>query len=303
MTGRDIKAFVPWLPNATGPELVIIRAVTGYDEMPVDGSPVPANAAEFAKVVDLVEKHDLHNLLCLLATDRFWWRVVANWGRLVDSLDTAQPDWRDGARLHPEETDAMLAALVRRPALPRRILLDMDGPLAAFDRFCFELCAAAGLRLNIKSLDEQTERFITHHLPDLEQQRALRTMVDGEGFYRAIPVVEGAQEGVEALLSAGHQIVICSKPHDPSPSCEPEKKAWLAEHFPMLASEYVFTNNKSYAYGGRNAILLDDAIKAEQVAEATWEPVTFGVPFNRPGSEYGRYPRWSWGDPIERLSW
>lgn len=300
---RDIKAFVPWMPGATGPELAVIRAVTDYEEMPVEGSPVPANAAEFARVVHLVEAHDLHNLLCLLAEDRQWWRIVANWGRLVETLDTAQPDWRDGASVQPEETDAFLARLLRRPALPRRIFMDMDGPLAWYDSAAFDLAAENEWPLDIEALGDQTHRFMTHHLPDLEHQAAMRAVIDAPGWYRALPVTPGAQEGIESLLSAGHDIVICSKPHDPSPNCEPEKKAWLAEHFPMLTDEYIFTNNKSYAYGGRNGILLDDAIKADQVAEATWEPVTFGVPFNQPGSEWGRYPRWTWGDPIERLSW
>lgn len=299
---REITDFVPWLVGASGPELAIIKAVTGYDDIPIDGLTFPADGSDFARCVDLVEKHNLYNLLGLVATDPFWWRVVANWEHLTRLLDAAEPEWRSGEQVMPEAVNAELQALYDRPSIPRRILLDADGPLTGFDSACLDWCVRHNVSMDIDSLDQQRHRYITDHIPDLEQRAALRTAIDSPGWYRDLPVTPGALEGVAALLEAGHEIVVCSKPHDASPSCTAEKLAWLAEFFPTL-TEYVFARDKSLAYGGSQGILLDDAIDHDQTGRCTWEPVVFGVPFNGPGSAWGRYPRWTWGDPIERLTW
>lgn len=305
----DMEPFFPWLIGATTAEVAVIVAVTGYDGMELDGLTFPTDGHEMSKVITLVETHRLHNVLCRVADlDRNWWRVVANWDRLVAAIDAAEPAWRNGAQVTPEALDAALNRLYDRRVGPRRILLDMDGPTADFDPAVFDLCVLNGWKLDIESPSDSRHRYFTDHIIDPEERAACRAALDAEGWYRALPVTPGAQEGVEALLSAGHEVVICSKPHDATPSCVAEKLAWLGEHFPMLTEEYVFTRDKAYAHGGHGhghlrGILLDDAPAHGQVIRASWEPVTFARPFNGPTSIYGRYPRWEWGDPIERLSW
>lgn len=305
----DVEPFVPWLIGATTPEVAVIMAVTGYDGITLDGLTFPTDGHEMSKVIALVETHRLHNVLCRVAAlDRNWWRVVANWDRLVSTLDAAEPKWRDGAATDPATLDDALNRLYDRPVGPRRVLLDMDGPLADFDQQCWTWATSANARFDIDDLSQQAHRYITEHLPDPNHRESLRAVIDAPGWYRSLPVTPGAQEGVEALLAAGHEVIVCSKPHDDAPSCVAEKLAWLGEHFPMLTEEYVFTRDKAYAHGGHGhdrlrGILLDDAIVHGQVVRASWEPVAFACPFNGPGSIYGRYPRWQWGDNIERLAW
>jgi 5'-nucleotidase len=300
---KDITDFVPWLVGASGPELAVIRAVTGYDDIPIDGFSFPADGSEFGRVVDLVEKHNLFPFLSVVAAlDRQWWRIVANWGLLVGLLDAAEPEWRNGAATSPEKVNAEIDRLYARPTTPRRVLLDMDGPCSDFDVAAFEWCTTNDVTLNIDAPGDQRHRYITDHIDDDDQRAALRAAIDAPGWYRNLPVTPGAQEGVERLLSAGHEIVVCSKPHDDAPHCVAEKLAWIHEHFPML-DHYVFTRDKSLAYGGTQGILLDDCIVHDEVGRCSWEPVVFTAPWNGPGSEWGRYPHWSWSDPIERLTW
>lgn len=302
---RPVTDFIRWLPNvSSAAELQVISVVTGDPEVPVDGFNYPADATDFAHVVALVELHKLHDLLCLVAeVDMAWWRIVANWDRLVSLLDGAHPNWRKGAKVEPTALNEALSTLYARQPAPRRIGMDMDGPLAGFDPQCWHLADSGGWRFDIESPQDQRHRLITEHIADLDQRAALRAAIDSPGWYRALPPTPGAQEGVEALLSAGHEIVIVSTPHPEVETCEGEKRAWLAEHFPMLTT-YAFTNDKAVGfYGGRHGILLDDAIVHTQVPYASWSPVVFSLPFNGPTSEWGRYPRWSWGDPIERLTW
>lgn len=302
---RNITDFVEWLVGASAPELALIKAVTGHDGLPLDGLTFPADGHDFSRVVDLVEKHNLYPYLCLVTDDPMWWKIVANFGSLVALLDTAEPRWRDGEHVEPVKVDRAITRLYDRPERPRRILLDMDGPLTAFDDRCFEVCVDNGWELDIDAPGDQVYRYIADHLPNPDHQAKLRSLIDSPGWYQRLPVTPGAVEGVEQMLAAGHEVVVCSKPHDASPDCMREKLAWLGEHFPML-TEYVFTRDKSLANAnayGAQGILLDDAIEHRQVQSATWEPVVFGVPFNRPGSKWGCFPRWTWGDPIERLSW
>lgn len=303
---RDITDFVWWLPNvACAAELQVIQAVTGT-ELPIDGISFPADATDLSRVICLVEAHKLHNELCRVATvDQVWWRVVANWDRLVDALDRDEPEWRNGKATEPTQANEALNALYARPITPRRVLLDMDGPLTHFDHECVAVSETNGWEFDCDPLDpdQREHRYITDHMPEAEHRHGLRAAIDATGWYRELPVTPGALEGVEALLSAGHEVVICSKPHEANETCEPEKKAWLAEHFPALRDNYIFTNNKAFADGGPNGILLDDDLKPSQVRTARWSPVAFSTVFNGPGTKWGRYPQWKWGDPIERLAW
>lgn len=179
-----------------------------------------------------------------------------------------------------------------------RLLLDMDGPLAAFDDHFWRAVIAEGWPVDVPGPDGQTHRYASDHVIDPDHRAASRALVEAPGWFRALPVTAGAQAGVEELLRAGIEIVVCTKPLEENPTCRDEKAAWLVEHFPDLAVDVVITPDKSWVHG---TVLLDDAIKLSWIPEATWAPVVFTAPFNGPGSPWARYQRWTWGDPIEHL--
>lgn len=297
---RDIKEFVPWLTVEPAPQsvLTIIQTVTGID---LCEPGTPAEPFDFAKCVLLVEHYELHSQLCDLATlSPEWWRIVGNWGRLVDALGEVAPNWRQGEYTAGISAQAILDALHMRQPGPRKLLLDMDGPIADLDRQVWDDSVAAGWKWDIETLDQFIHRYSTVHIIDPEHREAARALINQPGWFRALPVTPGAQEGVEALLAAGHEITVCTKPLATNPTCRDEKYAWLVEHFPMLAPEMITAPNKSRITGD---LLLDDAIDHAQAAVAGWEPVVFRMPFNGTGTEWGHYPNWGWGDPIERLAW
>ena len=178
------------------------------------------------------------------------------------------------------------------------LLLDMDGPMADFDRHFFDQSVANGWDLDIDDLSMQEHRFLTDHQPSKAHQKAARAAVEGDGWFRALPVVPGAQEGVAELLSLGVEITVCTKPLEASYSCPSEKFAWIAEHFPDLVGHVMLAPDKSRAVGN---ILLDDAIKMAWIPQARWVPVCFTAPFNGAGSEWSSLPHWSWGDPVGQL--
>lgn len=181
---------------------------------------------------------------------------------------------------------------------PLVLLLDMDGPLADFDRHFHDRCVEmGGIEFDVAGPHEQTERYFTEHIPDPRQRREARKMIDAAGWFAQLPVVEGAKEGVAELEAAGIDIWVCTKPLERNPTCRDDKGAWLRRHFPQLEDKLILAPNKGMIHGD---ILLDDAPKVEWFDYATWRPVLFAVPFNS-SPEWATLPRWTWGDSIDDL--
>ena len=183
---------------------------------------------------------------------------------------------------------------------PLRILLDLDGPLADFDAEFHRRCVAEGWQFDegVHGPPDQRHRFFTDHMPKRKQRRKARAMVDGPGWFRGLPVTPGALEGVAALLEAGHDVWVVTKPLPTSATCLSEKQAWLNEWFPALVDRMVTTADKSLVRGD---LLLDDAVKTQWIGDAEWQPVVYSTPFNGADSEWAGLPRWTWADGIDRL--
>lgn len=179
-----------------------------------------------------------------------------------------------------------------------RLLLDMDGPMAAFDEAFFTACRTAGFQMDIDHPSKQIHRYSTDHIADRFTRNRARELVNQDGWFRNLPVTPGSQEGVEELLSADFDIWVCTKPLESNKTCRDEKAAWLAEHFPQLKNRLITAPDKSMIIGD---ILLDDAPKLEWLGRALWRPVIFTMPFNVTGSKWEDLPHWTWGDDPEQL--
>ena len=75
-----------------------------------------------------------------------------------------------------------------------------------------------------------------------------------KGFYRNLPVIEGAQEGISELEKY-FDVYIATKPKKENPYCLEEKMEWIREHFPSLSKKVFFTPDKRLLKGD---ILIDD---------------------------------------------
>jgi 5'-nucleotidase len=177
-------------------------------------------------------------------------------------------------------------------------LVDMDGPLADFDRLFFDRCAENGWRLDC-TLEEQRHRHATDHLPDRRERRLARQMVHTTRWFLDLPVTPGAQEGLEALAAAG-QVWIVTKPLEANPWCRDDKAAWLERSFgEQWVQRLIVAPDKSMIRGD---VLLDDAPREDWFAAASWRPVIFSRPWNGAGSRWADLPHWSWGDRVDVLT-
>ncbi len=177
------------------------------------------------------------------------------------------------------------------------VLVDMDGPLAAFDVLFFERCAENGWTLDC-TVDQQRHRFATDHIPDLHERSAARHMVDSTRWFLDLPVTPGAQEGL-ARLAAHADVWVCTKPLEANATCRDDKATWLARHFgEEWTRKMIVAPDKSMV---RGHVLLDDAPHPTWFEQAPWRPMIFPMPWNGEGSKWATLPRWGWQDDPEVL--
>lgn len=174
----------------------------------------------------------------------------------------------------------------------------MDGPLADFDLHGWRVCRALAHAFDVPGPEHQTARYFTEHMPSKRDRAEARRIIESAGWFSDLPVVAGAQDGVQALVDAGVDVWVVTKPLEANPTCRDDKGAWLRRHFPDLERKLILAPDKSLIVGD---VLLDDAPHLSWVDRALWRPVIFAAPFNGPGSEYGHLPRWTWGESIEAL--
>lgn len=177
------------------------------------------------------------------------------------------------------------------------VLVDMDGPLADFDRQFYDLCATNGWPLH-STFETQCHRFATDCMLDQDHARAARIEVNSTRWFLDLPVVEGAVDGLNELAERA-DVWICTKPLEANVTCRDDKAAWLARHFgDRWLQRLILAPNKSMVRGN---VLLDDAPKLDWLGAAAWRAVIYPTVWNGGGSAWGGLPRWSWGDSVEEL--
>lgn len=183
------------------------------------------------------------------------------------------------------------------PALPI-VLVDLDGPLADFDRYFFARCAEHGWELDV-SLSDQTQRFATAHMPDVGHRKLAREMINTAGWFAELPVTPGAVDGLHRL-SLVADVWLCSKPLEANPTCRDDKAAWIRRNFgEEWEYRLILTSDKSMV---RGTYLLDDAPHPEWFPLASWLPVIFPTSWNGRGSKWFGIPRWGWDNPTPLLN-
>lgn len=177
------------------------------------------------------------------------------------------------------------------------VLVDMDGPLADFDGRYWEICTSLKIPMDATP-ETQTHRFASDHVIDAHQRRLSRIIVEQPGWFRGLPVVPGAKDGIERLAEVA-EVWICTKPLESSLTCRDEKASWVRNHLgEKWEKRLIFAPDKSLVQGD---ILLDDAIRMQWLDRASWAPVVFPTVWNGEGSEWEKLPRWDWSMNVADL--
>lgn len=120
----------------------------------------------------------------------------------------------------------------------KTVAVDMDGVIAdTVTNFINWYEKDYGIRIQKESFDGKPE---IEGLPD----KAVRKYVHMPGFFRSVPVMEGAQDAVLALMKDFDVYIVSAAMEFPQSLIE--KYEWLKEHFPFVSwSNIAFCGSKS----------------------------------------------------------
>ncbi len=95
-----------------------------------------------------------------------------------------------------------------------------------------------------------------------------------QAFWNGVEIMPGAKEGIQKLLSEGHEVYIVTSAH---PDTIKWKAKWLQRELPEIPwSHVIVANNKSLIKGD---ILVDDG--PHNLYEGSYTKVLFDKPWNR----------------------
>ncbi len=170
------------------------------------------------------------------------------------------------------------------------ILVDMDGVLADFDGRFMHLWAEKypnrpqldqSRRTSFKIVDEFSS----------EDQDDIRAIFSARGFFRELPVILGAVEGIRDMQAGGMDVWICTSPLNEYRNCVLEKFEWIEEHLgPSWVSRLILAKNKALIRGD---YLIDDNPSLPFADTARWKQLLFDAPYNRLATHL---PRVTWAN-------
>lgn len=179
---------------------------------------------------------------------------------------------------------------------PPRILVDLDGVLADFDG---AFAAVWSNRYPNRALPDpatQSSPRIVKALPT-EWHGDAHALIGAPGFYRTLPTIDGAIDGVRQLAGTFPDVWICSTPLRAWNPCVPEKYAWVEEHLGQPWTErLLLTQDKSIVCAD---VLIDDYANLPFQDRAAWRLVLHDRPYNQAAVGL---PRMTWANWREVLT-
>jgi 5'-nucleotidase len=173
------------------------------------------------------------------------------------------------------------------------VLVDMDGVLADFDA---EIeTRISGRYAHIPLAETRANFYIADDYP--EHTALVRALSREQGFFDALPLVDGALEGWQRIIDLGFHPQICSSPIRSNPHSGPEKLQWLARHFVPVFGRYVveqaIITHEKHLFDG--IALVDDRPTLPDERLAVWQHILFDRPYNQGGDKLRIH---GWDDPV-----
>ena len=128
-------------------------------------------------------------------------------------------------------------------------------------------------------LEDFTDYDVAHILP--KNEAVLMKTMDGEdNLYSNIKPLAGAQNAIEKLINAGHQVYVVS---DVIPKTYAEKADWLKFYFPQIDQAHIVAMKHKHLL--RCDVLIEDSLQ-NLLAKPYYERICFDYAWNRRVSDY-----------------
>jgi len=132
-----------------------------------------------------------------------------------------------------------------------KILLDVDGVVADMLPY---IISYAKLEISIEDI-RHWNFFLDLNESDLVKAKEAMVSYD---FWRSLPIIEGAHEGVKTLESYGHDVYWLTALYRPCLDYPRARIEWLEENFDVHQDNIVITRTKALVSGD---IFIDDKIE------------------------------------------
>ncbi len=174
-----------------------------------------------------------------------------------------------------------------------RILLDMDGVIADL---LTHWCQLINDRHGENLTPETATDWNIHKLcQDPDAANKIYEFFREDGFFRELPPMPGAVEGIQTLMRRGHDVVIvtaCKYGHS-------DKRAWFRDHLPHFnRRNIIFAERKELIRGD---VFIDDHVQNLEAWAWSWPGKTaicFDAAHNR---HWGGERVHNWEEILQRF--
>lgn len=161
---------------------------------------------------------------------------------------------------------------------PFIVLVDLDNVIADQVAGFYNALADQYPEINPPPRDSLKEFDFEWNFP-YDVQKKIKALRLGEGFFRQLPVIEGAKDGLARLREKATHVRIVTAPTWDWQYCVPEKYAWVEKHLGRDWSEkMILTRDKTFVRGD---ILIDDNPSVSGIWAQEWTHVLYDQPYNR----------------------
>jgi 5'-nucleotidase len=167
--------------------------------------------------------------------------------------------------------------------MKQRIAIDMDDVMADTHSKFIRLYLEGDMpRYSLEELKEKS----FHELFDEDEYQAISRRVYEPGFFRDLPVMEGAQDVIADLMKT-YDVYVASAAQE-FPNSLREKWDWLQEYFPAITwHHYIFMGDKSVL---NTDFLIDDLPRNLRTFQG--KGLLFDAVHNRDDREFRRVKSW-----------
>lgn len=157
-------------------------------------------------------------------------------------------------------------------------LVDLDNVIADQTAGFYAILAKEYPRIPLPARDALKEFDFDWNF-EYDDRKMIKSLRLRKGFFRGLPIIEGAKEGLARLREKSDHVRIVTAPTWEWQHCVEEKYEWVEEHLGREWSEkIILTRDKTFVKGN---ILIDDSPAVSGIWAQEWRHILYDQPYNR----------------------